>query len=218
MKKILNKHSIKNLIIYMFFFSLIFSAVYFIKDNIKKQEEVKNTIQTLFKDWNGQNMEGIYNISNEEKAFHYSTGFEDNEVINEIVEKHIYEGPEYELLDKTMAIEGIGKKDAKASVTINLKTYNNLEVLDTIIAQLLNDDSKITKDYEHEEFVKSNESSIKDATKDIKKTSQKTLIIYLECNDGKWTIPYAHNIELYNAMSGGIITFSQSVNTEVDIK
>lgn len=215
MMEVFSKKAIKNLIIYTFFFVLIFTSVYFIKDNVKKQNEVKETIQILFKDWNNQDMESIYKVSGEKESFQYSTGFEDNAVITEIMEKHIYEGPEYQLQD--LEIEGIGKKDAKASATIDLTTYNNLEVLDTVINQLLNDNSKITKDYEHEDFVKSNEDGILEATKDIKKSSQKTLIIYLECKGNKWSIPYSHNKDFYDALTGGMITFTESVNTDVEL-
>lgn len=210
---------IKKIIIYTFFFTLIFSTVYFIKDNVEKQKEIKETIAFLFDNWHSQNMEGIYNISKtkaEDNIFQYKTGFEENEVISDIINKHIYEGPEYDL-DRDIVIDGIGKKDAKASVTISMHTYNNLEVIDTVIETLLNDNSKITKDYQHDKFVESNEDSILKATQEVEKTSQKKMIIYMECEDNEWTIPYQNNKNFYDAMSGGMITFSESVNTEVDI-
>lgn len=206
---------IKKVLIYTFFFSLIFTCVFFIKDNIKKQEQVKDTIATLFDDWKEHDKDAIYEISNEKESFEYVTGFENNEVITEIIEKHIYEGPEYTLDD--IVIEGIGHKNAKASAQINLTTYNNMEVLDTIINELLNDNTKVTKDYEHKEFVEHNQDSIKQATKNIKKESKKTVIIYLECENNKWTIPYENNVDFYDALSGGMISFSQSVDTDVEI-
>lgn len=212
----MNKHYIiKKLFIYTFFFSLIFTCVYFIKDNVTKQNEVKETIASLFNVWNEQDKDAIYEISNEKEAFEYVTGFENNEVITDIIETHIYEGPEYTFDD--IVIEGIGHRNAKASAQINLTTYNNMEVLNTIINELLNDNSKVTKDYKHEEFVAHNQDSIKEATKNIKKESKKTVIIYLECEDGKWSIPYRNNIEFYDALSGGMISFSNTVDTNVDL-
>ena len=98
-----------------------------------------------------------------------------------------------------------------------MHTYNNLEVIDTVIETLLNDNSKITKDYQHDKFVESNEDSILKATQEVEKTSQKKMIIYMECEDNEWTSPYQNNKNFYDAMSGGMITFSESVNTEVDI-
>lgn len=212
------KEIIKKIIIFTFFFSLIFFVVYMTKDNIKKHEQINETIETLFKNWHESDMEQVYAIANvnedEQQVFSFTTGFENNEVITDIVNQHVYEGPEYSVND--IVIEGIGKKKAEASVAIEVKTYNNLEILDVIIQELLNDNTKVTKDYQQDEFIKNNEKNITDAVSSIEKNSIKTLAIYMQYQDGKWNIPYENNVDFYNALMGGMISL-ESVDTDVAI-
>lgn len=193
---------------------LIFSVVYYIKDNIRKRDEVTHIIHDLMTSWNNQDMERVSMIS-QKNEFVFTTGFENNIDISKIINNHIFGEVEYDLL--SMKIVGLGQDNSLAQATIHLKTYNNLEVLDTIIEQLLKDTSEVTMEYNHEDFINQNIESIKEAVQGIQKDSEKTVIIYLEQKEKQWIIPYENNEEFYNSLSGNLITFNKEVEPEVEL-
>lgn len=194
---------------------MVFSTVYYIKDNFQKRKNIEHTIESLFTCWNKKEMGKVYEIAKKNEEFHLTTGFEKNIEISQIIDEHIYGGVEYKLLG--IKVSGLGQDNAKAQATISMKTYNNLEILNVIIEQLLKDDSEVTMDYNHEDFLNQNLENIKNAVKDVQKNSEVTVVIYLESQKSKWFIPYANNEDFYNSLAGNLITFNKEVEPEVEL-
>lgn len=189
-----------------------------LKDNYRQRIQIQAKVESLFIAWNNKNIEEIAEISQTApERFIIETGFENNQDIHNIIEEHIYGNVSYQI--QTMTVDNWSSHIPYSKAKITVTTYNNLEILDKIIEQLVNDDTQIDINYNHEEFLTRNIEKIKSAVHTIKRNYQKTFIVEFYYDDKKqqWFIPFDENEEFYNAVSGNMIDFNENVDTNVNI-
>lgn len=197
---------------------LILNSISLIKDNYEYRRQIHNELNTLTELWNKKDISQVSQIAKTSpESFLIETGFENTEDIYKIIETHIF--GEVEFQESNLTIDNWSLETPVAKGKIVVCTYDNLAILNEVIEQLVNDDTEIDMNYNHEDFVKRNLVSIQEAIKDTKKDYIKTIIVtfdYDKEND-KWFIPFESNKEFYNAISGNMISFNEEVDTHVEI-
>lgn len=211
------KVDIKRGIIICFSCFLLLTGISLSKENYVFRNDINQTLKTLEKSWNNQDLEKVSSIAETTKeSFIIETGFENNDDIQDIIQAHLYS---VEFQNVYLSIDNWSKSEPVAKAKIKLTTYDNLEVLNVIIMQLINDDSEIDRNYNHNDFVARNIDKIKSAVEDIKKDYIKTILVTFKYDSfsKNWSIPFETNKDFYNAMSGNMISFHEEVEPTVEI-
>lgn len=208
---------IKTGIIICFSCFLLLTGVSITKENYIFRKNINKTLNTLEKSWNNQDLEKVSSIAETTKeSFIIETGFENNDDIQYILHSHLYN---VEFQNVYLSIDNRSKSEPVAKAKIKLTTYDNLEVLNMIIMQLINDDSEIDRNYNQEDFIARNIDKIKKAVENIKKDYIKTILVTFKYDklSHRWSIPFETNKDFYNAMSGNMISFHEEVEPTVEI-
>lgn len=207
----------KRVMLFLIVFAICFTSltiIYTFKDNLRKTDLAKQTIEILVDSWKKQDMDKVSLLAGEESTFlNVQTGFEKYEDINTILNEHIYNEVECEIKDIHINMWNL-KEEQTGQVKLVIKTYNNLEVLDCVIKSLVTANSKVDKDYTHTEFIKENISRIKKEISEIQKEYSKIVIVSMKYDEieSKWTVPYKDNEDFYIALSGDILLMKEKIN------
>ena len=213
-----NYRKIAKMMLSVFMCFLLLLVIGMLKDNYRQRTQIHERIECLFTAWNSRNFQEIGEISQATpESFIIETGFENNQDIHNIIEEHIYRDVVYQI--QTTTVDNWSSRIPYSKAKITVTTYNNLEILDKIIEQLVNDDTQIDINYNHEEFLTRNIEKIKSAVNKIERNYQKTFIVEFHYDDKsqQWFIPFDKNKEFYNAVSGNMIEFNENVDTNVNI-
>ena len=209
----MNKHNFKKYTILFLIIFLIFNFVYFISDSYQKKEEITTTITNLNTAWHEKDFDTLKDISkNDSRIYQFQTGFENNKIIKEELDKHIYENTEIKI-NKISSKYHNKKTTGKAKVVVT--TYNNLEVLDICIKTLVNQENQINYNYNHKDWIQKNSNLLKDKMTKIEKSYSKIVLVNLVYNSelNKWEIPFENNYDFYNILSGNMIELNQKLKS-----
>lgn len=175
------------------------------------EEQVKKTVEL----WIEKDLPKVSEIAKtKDSSFDIKTGFEEITELQEILDGYIYESVDYKINAVSVNSSNEDSPIVKAKVTIT--NYNNLEVLKTVINQLIQTDIKVDINYNFNDFIKENIDSIKKACQSIKKDYEKVVIINFTY-DKQFYLPLEDNNDFYNALSGNMLKFKKEVK-EIDVK
>lgn len=175
------------------------------------EEQIKETVEL----WKEKDLLKVSEIAKiEESSFEIKTGFEEITELQEVLDEYIYESVDYKINAVSVNSANEDTPIVKAKVTIT--NYNNLEVLKTVINQLIQTDIKVDINYNFNDFIKDNIESIKKACQSIKKDYEKVVIVNFTY-DNQFYLHFEDNKEFYNALSGNMLKFKEEVK-EIDVK
>lgn len=193
-------------------FFLIFGMMHVFQTHCYRVESSTQKAEQVIAKWNQKDVKWLsqnFNVSEEQMKI--DTGFK-QESINQVFEDIVY--------NSTGVIKNVDiyydNKEVKARIRIMIETYDSMKLMKTLLSNMVNDTSKITYNYNENDFMNKHAEKLKKDLKDFPRDYMDVqfLLMTLNPKTNQWELDFEENKEFFNSMSGNMFAYMEKMKDE----
>ena len=181
----------------------------------KKYQEtlviVEKQTVSMLKQWKEKDKEKLAKTFQvDQDYFTVDTGLK-YESVNQLFDDTTFNS-DLEYTIKDIQIKKIGKT-VTAKVRFIIKTYDNMDIMNTLLENIVGDKSQITYKYSENDFINKHVKTIKKQLEDFKGsyTDLATLTLHYNKENKKWEMKLEGNEEVINGLSGNMYAYMKTL-------
>lgn len=209
--KIIKKYKQAFCISLLLFF-VTFGVVYTCQIHNLRVETATFKAEQVIEKWNQKDFQWLANNFRVEKSqLEIDTGFQQESI------KQVFDDIVYNSTGVIKNVEVIHHNNqVKAKVRIMIETYDSMELMKTLLSNMVNDTSKITYKYTEDNFVNKHAKKLKEELKGFPRDFMDVqfLLMTLNPQTQQWEMNFEDNKEFFNSLSGNMFSYMQKMKDE----
>lgn len=198
--------------IFLLLFFNIFGIIYTCQIYSLRVESATLKAEQVIEKWNQKDFQWLsQNFHVSEEQMKIDTGFK-QESINQVFEDIVY--------NSTGVIKNVDvyhdNKEVKARIRIMIETYDSMKLMKTLLSNMVNDTSKITYNYNENDFMNKHAEKLKKDLKDFPRDYMDVQFLLMTFNHktNQWEMDFEGNKEFFNSMSGNMFSYMKKMEDE----
>lgn len=193
-------------------FFLLFSSILTYQTHYQRIQSSTQKAEQVILKWNQKDIEWLSdNFHVPEEQITINTGFKQDS-INQVFYDVVYNS---QGTIKKVDIYHEGKQ-VKAKIRIMIETYDSMKLMKTLLSNIVNDTSKITYNYNENDFMNKHAEKLKKDLKDFPRDYMDVqfLLMTLNPKTNQWEMDFEENKEFFNSMSGNMFAYMEKMKDE----